>query len=691
MTSSLKSTLSKPWIYFSATFLWTWGICSIVILQAFLNPEYNSLPLLLLAMIGPGVTGILFTYLTKSKSEIRDYWRRVVSIRQIPIFWLVTVIILPFLLQILAGFVDGVSGGEGLNWGESFSAFLLNPFSHLLTIFIISLVPFFEELGWRGYAQDQLQKHYSAAKASIILGLVWSFWHLPASFIPGTYQAGLGIGTLEFWLHFIGIVFLSIVISWIYINTNRSILVMVIFHITINTSGELIKLSEAGETIFTFCWISAALAILLGLGKEMRLNPKRAQAVSISRTGLYIWMILSGSLMGSLLPVHSASSQPLPTRFQKEINLIQKEYDLTGITAAYIETDGTVQVAVSGMADREYEIQMLPDTRMLAASIGKMWVAAAAVKLHMDEVIDLDSPINHWLGERPWIKQLPNHDEITIRHLLTHTSGLSNHVESERFQSFLREHWTEMDTAVSPENLVSYIVNQPALFKPGESWHYTDTGYILAGLVLEEATGEDIYKIIQQSFMDPLKLTLTSPSDRLKLNGLASGYLAEENAFGLPVKTTTSPGVMAWHPGIEWTGGGFISNPKDLVAWAKYYFEGHVMSGDYLSLVLDAVPIHKSHQEIQYGMGVAIHTDGKFGTTYGHGGWIPGYCSSLRYFPDKRMAFAFQINTDIDLTDPTSTTLEEIETRLSRILFNSDKKQTQTQTLNMKENRHENR
>lgn len=682
MTYSYQSYLTKPWSYFLATFIWTWGICSIVIIQASQKPGTASLPLLLLAMIGPGVTGILFTYLNKSKSEIRDYWRRVVSIRQVPILWIVLAIFLPFILQLLAGFIDGVSGGAGLKWGESVNEFIQNPASQLLTLFIITLVPFFEELGWRGYAQDQLQTKYSAAKASILLGLIWSIWHLPASFIPGTYQAGLGIGTQEFWLHFIGILFLSIVISWIYINTNRSIFVMVLFHATINASGQMIELSETGETIFTLCWISAAMAILLGLGKEMKLNPKNSQAVTFRHKSRYIGIILLGSAFGLFMQLEPVASQHPSADLQSEIEIIQQEFELPGITAAFLLPDGTIETAATGMADLEFGIVLQPDSRMLAASIGKMWVAAAAVKLHLDNQLNLDLPIEQWLGNRDWFDGLANHKSITLRHLLTHTSGLPNHVETEEFQSDMRKHWLEMALPMPPEELITYILNQPAIHEPGQGWNYSDTGYILAGLAIEEATGTDIIRYIQDEFLYPLNLDLTSPSDRRELKGLASGYLDNENVFGLPVKTTTQPEVLAWHPGIEWTGGGFISNPKDLVTWAKYYFGGNVMSGDYLTLVLDAVPIHEDYQEVRYGLGVAIRHNGEFGTTFGHGGWIPGYCSSLRYYPEQRVALAFQINTDSGFTDPSSNVMDEIESRLTNTLFQAYSESTLTTSHN---------
>jgi membrane protease YdiL (CAAX protease family) len=279
MNTHEKTFLRSPWLYFAATYLWSWGLCGILILKDMSGAPALSFLILILAMIGPGVTGILFIYLTRSKKEIREYWTRIIDVKRLALPWVAIAMGLPFILQVMAGVIDGLTGGIGLRWGESAAAFIANPVNQLLTLCIISLVPFFEELGWRGYAQDLLQEKRSALSASLILGCVWSLWHLPASFIPKTYQAGLGIGTLEFWLHFGGIIVLSVVISWIYINTNRSILVMAVFHAMINLSGELLELSKMGETVYTFCWVSAAIAIVFGFGKDMRVNPEKSRDV----------------------------------------------------------------------------------------------------------------------------------------------------------------------------------------------------------------------------------------------------------------------------------------------------------------------------------------------------------------------------------------------------------------------------
>ena len=97
---------------------------------------------------------------------------------------------------------------------------------------------------------------------------------------------------------------------------------------------------------------------------------------------------------------------------------------------------------------------------------------------------------------------------------------------------------------------------RPPLFQPGKSWSYGDTGYLLHGLLIEKTTGHSYYQELAQRFLIPLRLALTAPSDRPELAGLAAGYVSPDNSFGLPVKTTACPGIMVWHPGLEWTGKG---------------------------------------------------------------------------------------------------------------------------------------
>lgn len=363
-----------------------------------------------------------------------------------------------------------------------------------------------------------------------------------------------------------------------------------------------------------------------------------------------------------------SNSLDMKTQFQSELEALHDQYRFPGATAAYILPDGTVGTFAVGQADIELDIPMTPESRLLAASIGKSFVGATVLALAQEGLLNLDDPVSRWLGNRPWFSRLPNHKTITVRQLLNHTSGTANHVDEEGFIQAFQEKWQTSSNPIPPEDLIAFVLDKPPLFKAGESWYYSDTGYLLLGLIIEKVTGQGYYEEVTRRFLEPLHLTLTTPSDRLELPGLAAGYMAEENAFGLPAKTTVNPGIMAWHPGLEWTGGGFVSNSKDLVVWAKALFEGRAIEGSYLDDLLQSVPISDDDPGTRYGIAVAIHENGPLGPTYGHGGWIPGYSSSLRYYPNYGIAIAFQINTDIGIVDHSTPVIEDMENRLAEVV-----------------------
>ena len=187
-------------------------------------------------------------------------------------------------------------------------------------------------------------------------------------------------------------------------------------------------------------------------------------------------------------------------------------------------------------------------------------------------------------------------------------------------------------------------------------------------LYLTGHSGRSYYEEVAERFLAPLSLALTSASDRRDLPGLAAGYMNEDNQFHLPVKTLRENGSMAWNPAVEWTGGGLVSNSLDLVVWAKALFEGKAMDGPYLDDLLRGEPISSDAPNVRFGAGVAIRDEGPIGAWYSHSGWIPGYVSSMRYYPDYRAAIAFQINTDIGIVDGSTEVYEETAARLEQVI-----------------------
>lgn len=370
----------------------------------------------------------------------------------------------------------------------------------------------------------------------------------------------------------------------------------------------------------------------------------------------------------AVTPAHAQDSAQLQDGLQGVLDTFRDRYGFPGATAAIALPDGTVIVAATGFADVEAGIAMTPDSRMLAASIGKTFVAATVLELESEGRLSRADLLADHLGERAWFRDLPNAQTITIGHLLHHTAGLPDHVHLPAFQST----WAQMttgDARIPPEDLIGFVTGMEPLFEAGTAWSYSDTGYVLLGLVIEEVTGMPWEDVVRARFLGPLMLLGTIPSDRRDLPNLAVGYVAPDNPFGLPERTAGLDGQLLWNPAVEGAGGGLASTSHDLALWGHLVFTGSAMEGPYLDRLLDAVPVSADTPDVLYGAGVAMYADTPRGPVYGHGGWIPAYVSSLRYYPDHGVTVAFQINTDTGFLDGTSDLAPALEAALADMVI----------------------
>ena len=354
---------------------------------------------------------------------------------------------------------------------------------------------------------------------------------------------------------------------------------------------------------------------------------------------------------------------------QKELFNWQGRLVVPGITAAFVLPDGQFGEVAVGVADLETGEHMTHQHRMLAASIGKSFVGATALLLESEGRLNLDEPIKKWLGSEPWFSRLPGGDRITARHLLTHTSGLPDHVHLPVFQESVAEHWHEQANPFPPEALIGYVLDQPLLFSPGEGWSYSDTGFVLLGILLENVTGESVVDVIEERFLIPLHLTHTEPSDHRDLQGLAPGYTAKENPFGFPVKSTDGESRMRWHPGVENLGGGLISTSGDLARWGDALFAGAALPKSARVELRKTVATSAEPGSMRVGAGVGFLPQTPLGPVWGHGGWIPGYLSSLRHYSEHKITIAFQMNSDDLKSSVSPDWMREMELRLAEVVI----------------------
>ena len=311
-----------------------------------------------------------------------------------------------------------------------------------------------------------------------------------------------------------------------------------------------------------------------------------------------------------------------------------------GVVVGYVLPDGRAASVAVGFSDSVAEIPMQIGDRMLSGSIGKTYVSAVTLQLVNEGLIGLDDPLSDWFGEEEWFARVPNANDLTVRHLMTHTSGIPRHIFAEGFIPALI---ADPDRVWKPEELLSYIFDVEPHFAAGEGFSYADTNYILVGMIVEKATGNTYYEELRSRILEPFELDETSPSDHADLDGLIPGHLGESDPFGMPPQTIVD-GRYAMNPQFEWTGGGLVTTAGDLALWTKTLYEQGAFDPSLWEQFVDGFPMAPG-APVSYGLGVMIRPS-DFGLTYGHGGMMPGYLSEMMYFIDHELAVAVQINAD---------------------------------------------
>ena len=318
------------------------------------------------------------------------------------------------------------------------------------------------------------------------------------------------------------------------------------------------------------------------------------------------------------------------------------ENGIPGLNMSIIDRNGVQRNFSSGFADIENSIKMAPGNVMFSGSIGKTYCVAGVMKLAGEGKLDLNKRFIEYFPAVEWLKKLPNIEEITLSMLLQHTSGLPRYVMKpgvwEALNAYPDKIWTY-------EERLSYIFGDDPLHEAGKSWSYSDTNYILLGMLLEEITGEGYYEYITREILKPYKLSLTFPAVRRDIPGLPTGYSRLPAMFMMPGKVVEN-GIYIFNPQMEWTGGGIASTTSDLALWAKIYYDGEIIPPGYRSLIItpnSQAPVTPGGAG--YGTGSFIfHT--KHGKAYGHTGFVPGFNSVFAWYPDYGIAIAMQVNCD---------------------------------------------
>lgn len=318
-----------------------------------------------------------------------------------------------------------------------------------------------------------------------------------------------------------------------------------------------------------------------------------------------------------------------------------EQFGSPGISAALCLPEGSILTFVAGFASQEDRELMTPDHLLLSGSVGKTYVTAALHHAVAHSLLSLDDRAATHLKDEPWFARLPNASDVTITQLLRHQTGIPRYVFD---PEFWRTVVTEPDRVWEPEDLLRPVLDAAPLFAAGEGWAYSDTNYIVIGVVLEKITEQPFYDYVSESLLEPHGLERTLPSDRRDLPGMSQGYSVALRNLGVPHRVL-SDGVFRFNPQFEWCGGGYASTPADLARWAQLLYSGQAFDGTYLETMLDDVPAEALGAGTSYGLGV-IRSKTSLGELYGHDGFMTGYLTTMGYFPDHGIAVTCQWNTD---------------------------------------------
>jgi len=261
-----KTYQYKPVRFYVIVFALTWTFwfaAAIVGHSAADSDGGISLTLMLFGLLVPPVTALLTILLSKSsalKKDLRDKLIGLFRVKPLIVITAVAIFGAVIAVSILLSTIFGQSTNQ-FAFADDFS-FAGGGAIALLTIV---LAAFFEELGWRGYAEDSIAFYCSWWKESIIFGIVWALWHLPLFFIPDTYHYNVFQESPWFAVNFfVSILPLGFIFTWVYVKNERSIFACMIFHFFVNFLQEKIAMTQTTKCVETFVlFIVAGIIVLL--------------------------------------------------------------------------------------------------------------------------------------------------------------------------------------------------------------------------------------------------------------------------------------------------------------------------------------------------------------------------------------------------------------------------------------------
>jgi CubicO group peptidase (beta-lactamase class C family) len=353
-----------------------------------------------------------------------------------------------------------------------------------------------------------------------------------------------------------------------------------------------------------------------------------------SRGPAGITAVMAAKLRGETAMVEYLASRgadlkaPIPPRENLADALFRtvlKDPSGAGI-AVLVAEDGKVLLEKGyGLADIEHKTSVTPETKFRIGSITKQFTAAAILKLQEEGKLSVTDKLYKYIPD------FPRGDEVTLHHLLTHTSGIRSYTDKPGFI----DHVTN---SITSQALIDSFKHDPYDFDPGKKWHYDNSGFFLLGYIVQKVSGQPYDEFLKQKFFEPLGMTSTGVyRTGLELDHEALGYRFQGEGF-----------VRALNWDMSWAGGAgaIYSTVEDLKRWNEALFHGKVLNEAGLKAAFTPGKTEENKDDTSgngYGYGWAIaHLRGA--EEISHGGGLDGFSTYLLRLPKQNFTVAVLAN-----------------------------------------------
>lgn len=335
-----------------------------------------------------------------------------------------------------------------------------------------------------------------------------------------------------------------------------------------------------------------------------------------------VLILFAGCCMG---PAYALARQAI----QSQINKDRKQYAIEAMAVSFsVGRNGAIQTFYSGDVKQHALFQV--------GSITKSFIAATVLQLEGSHQLNINRSIGHYFP------QYPKWKNITIRQLLNHTSGIYNYTHLPVFdhiKTMKNDHiqWR-------PTQIVAVAYRHKLYFKPGQGFHYSNTNYILLGMLIKKITGSNVQQVLNQRFLRRSGYDLINT---FYLPGLYSPYIETRLAPGYFNATLKQNINMSW----AGAAGALVSTSSDLVRWIRLLFVGDLLQPPQLKQLKSVVSAKNgaslpdaSHQFV-YGLGIKRVYRPALGFVWFHPGITTGYTAIMLWVPRDKIALAVTTNS----------------------------------------------